>query len=110
MTGNILPHNPIPPELQEPAKALFSAVEGFEWSNLSDEERRVTCELDRALIAFFNLNEHDPLDDGPDVVVSLNEAGELTITETPEKLSREVTDADRDFLAGLRIAPFELPE
>jgi hypothetical protein len=104
MARDILPRNPIPPELQDLAKELYRGIEHFKWSHLSAAEQKIALQLDRALIPFFNINEHDPLDDTPRHMVHLGENGEFIVTPMPApEVPLGLSDAE--FLRACGIIP-----
>ena len=50
--------------------------------------QKATCRLYCALVPLLHVNDYDPLDDAPDLVVSLSAAGNL-VTTTPDGESSE---------------------
>lgn len=105
-------NNPIPRVLQEGAKALFALVT---WADFPPESEAKACALglEHSLIAFFNVNEHDELDDRPDDGLVTLEQVEASRAATQEFISegqspvehpRKLNAEDKAWLKQMGIA------
>jgi hypothetical protein len=105
-------NNPIPPVLQEHAKALAGLMIWAEFPPDS-EVNGAARQLEHALLAFISVNEHDELDDMPgDTLITLEmvEAsraaalGFISEGQSPVHHPRELNAEDMAWLKQMRIA------
>lgn len=105
-------NNPIPPALQERAKALAGLMVWAEFP-LGSEANGAARQLEDALLAFIEVNEYDELDDMPgDTLITLEmvdasgAAAQELISEgqSPVSHPRELNAEDLAWLKQMRIA------
>jgi hypothetical protein len=105
-------NNPIPPVLQEQAKALARLMIWAEFP-LGSEANGAARQLEHALLAFIHVNEYDELDDMPgDTLVTLEDVeasradaqGFISEGQSPVHHPRELSGEDLAWLKQMRIA------